>query len=250
MSENTSAPEWYRDWFGEEYLALYPHRDEDEAKVGVELLVRALGRPSERVLDLACGAGRHLLEFKRLGIQAVGLDLSMALLRQAKAGEASLLLVEGDMRHLPFADGSFQVVTNFFTSFGYFSRPADDLQVLSEIRRVLRSDGAFMLDFLNADRVRRALVPRDERSLGERRVVQERRLEDDGKVVVKDIRIYERGRTEPSSTFHERVRLYEPSELIEMLASAGLEPNSTYGDYEGGEACRDCPRYILIGHAT
>ncbi|UCF19522.1 MAG: methyltransferase domain-containing protein [Gemmatimonadota bacterium] len=250
MSETARAPEWYREWFGEEYLALYPHRDEDEAQAGVALLMSVLGRPDGIVLDLACGAGRHMREFRRRGVQAVGLDLSIAQLRQARAGPEKLVVVEGDMRHLPFAAASFQVVTNFFTSFGYFAQPEEDLQVLAEIRRVLSRDGAFMLDFLNADRVRRALIPRDERNLGERRVVQERRLEEKGKVVVKEIRIYERGRDRPVGTYYERVRLYAPMELVEMLSAAGLKPDSTYGDYHGGEACSDCPRYILIGHAT
>ena len=53
MSSSQEAPEWYRDWFGEEYLALYPHRDEEEARDGVDLLIRACGRPSGLVLDLA-----------------------------------------------------------------------------------------------------------------------------------------------------------------------------------------------------
>ena len=129
MSGSVRAPEWYRDWFGEEYLALYPHRDEEEAKASVELLVKAVGRPKGPLLDLACGAGRHMLEFQRRGLTAVGLDLSMPLLKQARTRGPDLLLVQGDMRHLPFADGSFQVVANFFTSFGYFAEPEDDVRV-------------------------------------------------------------------------------------------------------------------------
>ena len=107
-----------------------------------------------------------------------------------------------------------------------------------------------MLDFLNAHRVRRGLVPRDERALGDRRVVQERRLEQDGKYVVKEIRIYEPGQIQPAGNFLERVRLYEPDELVEILSDSGLEPDRTYGDYHGGDACSDCPRYILVGRAS
>jgi SAM-dependent methyltransferase len=244
------APEWYRDWFGEEYLALYPHRDEEEARAGVRLLLEASGRPHGRTLDLACGAGRHLLEFERVGITALGLDLSSTLLEQARHNGPELLLVQGDMRNLPFANGGFDVVVNFFTSFGYFAEPEDDEQVLAEIRRVLRSGGRFMLDFLNADRVREGLVARDERTLDGRRIVQERRLEEGGNVVVKEIRIFGPDGEELEGTYFERVRLYTPDELRAMLHAARLHPDDAYGDYSGAAPCRDCPRFILLGHAV
>jgi SAM-dependent methyltransferase len=250
MSESKRAPEWYREWFGEEYLALYPHRDEEEAMAAVELTLAACGRPGGRVLDLACGAGRHMLEFERRGIEVVGLDLSQPLLRQAQARRPHLALVRGDMRALPFRDGEFDAVVNFFTSFGYFAEPEDDAKVLDEVRRVLRRGGCFLLDFLNADRVRRNLVPRDERRLGDRRVVQERRLEEDGRVVVKEIRIFGPDGGAPTSSYCERVRLYTPAELAAMLEGAGLRPERSYGDYSGEPACADCPRHIVVGHAV
>ncbi|NIR43016.1 MAG: class I SAM-dependent methyltransferase [Gemmatimonadetes bacterium] len=250
MSETRRLPEWYRDWFGEEYLALYPHRDEEEARDGVELVMQHCGRVDGLVLDLACGAGRHMLHFRRLGVTPVGLDLSASLLRQARDLDSEMRLVRGDMRHLPFADSSFALVANFFTSFGYFAEPEEDRRVLGEIRRVLRGGGCFALDFLNAQRVRDGLVPRDERKLGDRRVVQERRLEEDGRVVVKEIKIYGATADRPESVYFERVRLYEPDELVTLLRNADLEPKHTFGDYTGGPACPDCARYILIGYAT
>jgi SAM-dependent methyltransferase len=249
MTWRARPPDWYRDWFGEEYLSLYPHRDAEEARAAVDLVLRVAGPPEGLVLDLACGAGRHMIEFKRRGLTAIGLDLSGPLLRQARAEDPDLILVRGDMRHLPFGDGSFQLVANFFTSFGYFEDPDEDFGVLAEIRRVLRPGGRFALDFLNAQRVRSQLVEDDERSLGQRRVVQKRRLEDNGNIVVKKISIFEPDQEDPVSTYFERVRLYSPEELLDMLQSAGLQPEDTFGDYAGGPACSECPRYILLGHA-
>ncbi len=250
MSDSKRAPEWYREWFGEEYLALYPHRDQEEATAAVELTLEACGRPAGRTLDLACGAGRHMVEFERRGIEAVGLDLSGPLLRQARARGRGLALVRGDMRALPFADGTFDTVVNFFTSFGYFAEPEEDARVLAEVRRVLRRGGCFLLDFLNADRVRRNLVPRDERRLGDRRVVQERRLEDGGRIVVKEIRIFGPDGGAPTGSYLERVRLYAPDELAALLEAARLQPERSYGDYSGAPACADCPRHIIVGHAV
>lgn len=250
MSSTKETPDWYREWFGEEYLALYPHRDDEEAREAVELVIRSLAWSRGPILDLACGAGRHLREFVRRGIEAVGLDLSSTLLQEGKEATPGLMLTQGDMRHLPFADASFALVVNFFTSFGYFAEPEEDQRVLDEIRRVLCSDGCFMLDFLNAERVRRNLVSEDTRVVDGRQVTQRRRLEDDGRVVVKEIHIGATQEGGSASTFYERVRLYSPAELSLLLRAAGLEPELTFGDYSGGPACADCPRYILLGHAV
>jgi SAM-dependent methyltransferase len=243
-------PEWYRDWFGEEYLALYPHRDEEEARAAVDLVCRGCAPPEGMILDLACGAGRHMLEFERRGLKAIGLDLSAPLLQQAHDSNSDLRLVRGDMRHLPFADASFQFVANFFTSFGYFADPEEDARVLVEIRRVMKLGGYFALDFLNAERVRAGLVDGDERLHDDRRVVQKRRLEENGKVVVKEIRIFEANDDRPLGTYYERVRLYTPDELQAMLRAACLEPERSYGDYNGAPPGPEAPRFILFGHAA
>ncbi|UCC85106.1 MAG: class I SAM-dependent methyltransferase [Gemmatimonadota bacterium] len=243
-------PEWYRDWFGEEYLALYPHRDEEEARAAVDLVCQGCAPPDGLILDLACGAGRHMLEFERRGLKVIGLDLSAPLLKQANDSKSDLRLVRGDMRHLPFADGTFQFVANFFTSFGYFADPEEDARVLSEIRRVLLPDGCFALDFLNAERVRAGLVEGDERLHDGRRVVQKRRLEENGNVVVKEIHIFEANDDRQVGIYYERVRLYTPAELEAMLRDAGLEPERSFGDYSGAPAGPEAPRFILFGHAV
>jgi SAM-dependent methyltransferase len=238
---------WYRRWFGEEYLEVYPHRDQGEAARGVELVLRSLPLPAGgRVLDLACGAGRHLTELRSHGLSAAGLDLSLPLLRIGR-GEGSPV-ARGDMRVLPFRSGAFDLVTNFFTSFGYFDDPADDLRVLGEVRRVLRTGGFFAFDFLHAERVRATLVSRDERSAGGRRIVQTRSLLDAGRTVEKRIEILDPANRLPH-VFHERVRLYEPDELRRLLGGAGLTVSATFGDYEGKPLTADSPRVIHLGKA-
>lgn len=238
---------WFRHWFGEEYLSLYPHRDLDEARQAVDLLLDTTGYgPGTSVLDLACGPGRHVLELTRAGLDAIGLDLSGPMLERAREHEPALRLVRGDMRILPFRDASFQVVTNFFTSFGYFLDSDDDRAVLLEVRRVLREGGCFVLDFLNADRVRENLKPREVREIEGAVVRQERRLVEEGRFVEKRITLETE---EGTRSFVERVRLYGPEELREMLAEAALRPERTFGDYGGGDFGRGAPRFIVMGRA-
>jgi SAM-dependent methyltransferase len=237
--------EWFEQWFGDEYLRAYAHRDDDDAERLVGLLdglgVTGAGR---RVLDLACGPGRHTAALARRGARVVGLDLSSALLRAAREAGAERL-VRADMRGLPFRDGAFDAVLNLFTSFGYFAADAEHATVLGDVARVLRRGGLFVLDFLNAPAVRAGLVPRDERTVDGSVVVQERWLSADGRFVHKRIQVGARAKV-----FAERVRLYERAELEAMMASHGLRAIRAAGDYEGAPHGPHSERLILVGERT
>lgn len=244
----TSGGGWYERWFGEQYLQLYPHRDATEAGDAVRLALDSCPIPADgRILDLACGGGRHLNEFMRGGALVFGLDLSLPLLTHARAIGARV--VRGDMRSLPFDGGSFSLVTSFFTSFGYFPSAAEDREVLVEVRRILEPGGMFVFDFLNADRVRANLLPRDERVVDGQRVVQTRTLTEEGHVVEKKIEIL--GPTDPlPHVFYERVRLYSAGDLQGILESCGLQVVQWFGSYAGEPLDSDSPRVILIGRAV
>lgn len=241
---------WYREWFGDAYLSLYPHRDDEEAERAVALL-RELRPPAdgERALDLACGSGRHLAPLRSAGWRAVGVDLSRELLGRARRRTGgSVPLVRGDMRRIPLADGAFAMVAQFFTSFGYFATRGEDARVLREVRRVLRAGGCFFLDFLHAAHVRRNLVPEDVLEVDGRTVRQVRSIEDGA--VSKRIEVEPGGPDGPARVFRERVRLYEPDELEGMMAEAGLPVEERRGDYDGAPFREDSPRLLLLARAA
>ncbi len=241
--------EWFRSWFGCEYLALYPHRNRVEARQAVDLLKDATAAaPGARVLDLACGAGRHLAELHRVGYRTAGLDLSAPLLAAARTVAPQATLVRGDMRRIPFRSGTFQVVSSYFTSFGYFAAEEDDRGVLAEVRRVLCAGGWFLLDFLNADQVEANLRERDWRTVAGMEVVQERRLVESGRIVEKRITISGPAGASPRA-FVERVRMYRPAELAALLASAGLEPGPRFGGYDRSPLAPDSLRCVLLARA-
>lgn len=242
-----SAPaEWFRDWFGQAYLELYPHRDEEEAARAVALYRERTGLPAgARVLDLACGAGRHLQRLRAAGLRATGIDLSAPLLRagRARPGVAGSL-VRADMRWLPFGAETFDGLVNFFTSFGYFLTPAEDIEVLREIRRVLRPGAPFLMDYLNAGWVIDRLDPESEGEINGTPVKQTRWVE--GDQVFKRIEIGGGSGREPE-VYHERVRLYSPDALRALLREQGLDATITFGGYDGTPFGGDSPRLLLIG---
>jgi SAM-dependent methyltransferase len=243
---------WYREWFGEEYLGLYSHRDRGEAEEHVGFVVRVLpGRP-HAVLDLACGAGRHTAALRSRGLRALGVDRSLLLLAESRqTGTPSWPRVAGDMRCLPFVDESFDWVLNFFTSFGYFETDEENVRVLAEIRRVLTGGGSFLIDFLNLDYALAHLAPEDSLRLegDEERLAEiDRWWDAHSRRLNKRIRVYRRGESSPARTFLESVRGYRPEEVAAQLDGAGLEVTARYGDFRGRPyAGASSERLILVG---
>ena len=244
--------EWFEQWFGEEYHALYPHRDEEDASRAVALIRSVVPWESgARILDVACGPGRHAAELARGGGRVVGFDLSWAMLRRAR-GRTRAALVRGDMRALPFRPGSFALAVNLFTSFGYFLSDDEHRRVVHQVAAALAPGGHFVLDYLNADQVRRTVqrsehAKRSWNGAGERRseVRVTRRIGTDGRFVIKEIELRDEGRR-----FEERVRLYGPDELAALLADAGLRVAARFGDYDGAAPGPDAPRVILVAART
>lgn len=233
--------EWFEQWFGEEYLKLYPHRDEVDAARAVNLIAEKLQLADRLVLDLACGPGRHAVHLRRAGADVVGFDLSLPLLSRARhRGVDVLPVVRGDMRRLPFAPCTFDVVVNLFTSFGYFSEDAQHRLVLRDVAAVLKAGGVLVLDYFNSDELRRYLVEREERSVGDQRVVIQRRISSDGGYVIKEIHLIDDGRS-----FVERVRLFNQAELENLMCDAGFEVKDRFGDYDGGPVTATSPRILI-----
>jgi SAM-dependent methyltransferase len=233
--------EWFEEWFGEEYLRLYPHRDETEANRAVSLICRSVGlQAGWRVLDVACGAGRHARAFVRAKARCFGLDLSATLLRLARQATTAPL-IRADMRWLPVRPGSMDLTVNLFTSFGYFDEDAEHMLALTEMISTVRAGGWFVIDFLNPAAVRRQLVPEETVKLSGETVRVNRSVSTDGRYVCKSIR------AAGGRSFQERVRLFEPDQMSHMLEQTGVIVRHRFGDYDASPLTPAAPRTILLG---
>jgi len=101
-------------------------------------------RSGENVLDVGTGTGVVAITAARSGARVTGLDLTPALLEQARANSRiarmeDIVWTEGDAESLPFPDASFDVV---LSQFGHMFAPRPEVAV-AEIRRVLKSGGRF-----------------------------------------------------------------------------------------------------------
>ncbi|HEY8256953.1 MAG TPA: methyltransferase domain-containing protein [Gemmatimonadales bacterium] len=235
--------EWYEEWFGEEYLQLYPHRDDADADRLVALILASVPfAPGWRVLDVACGAGRHARAFRAAGARCFGLDLSASLLRIAR-GVTDAPLIRADMRYLPVRPASMELTVNLFTSFGYFEHDVEHARALGEMVTTVRPGGWFVIDLLNPSAVKSGLVPQETIKTTTATANVTRTLSADHRSVCKAIQ-WSNGKR-----FVERVRLFEPDEIADMLAQAGVSVEHRFGDYDGHAMTPSSARTILVGRA-
>jgi SAM-dependent methyltransferase len=231
---------WYQEWFGEEYLELYSHRDENEARQQVAFFREQCGLVSGPLLDLACGTGRHIQELQSHGYHAVGCDLSYTLLRTGVTEYGSMPVARADMRHLPFCDGVFAGLVNFFTSFGYFSSEDENSQVVREMGRVLDGGAVFLFDYLNVHRELETLVQREMRTTPLGEVLIERWYDRSDRSINKRMTIGQK-------RYLERVRGYDLDEISAMFSACKLTIRSAFGNFDGTPFDRTSPRLILVG---
>jgi len=239
---------WYKTAFDSLYPILYPHRNRADALRAVRFLRNQIPtRQGGLVLDLCCGAGRHLVELSAAGLRAVGLDLSRPMLESAARDLETQgfdpMLVQGSMDRLPFRN-AFDLAVNFFTSFGYFETDEENGAVLREVAQALQPGGRFIIDYMNAPWVRATLVPHSvEQTATKLQVDTRRSIEGQPPRVVKRIKV-SGGRVERQIV--ESVRLFERSELTSMLEQAGLRVAGTWGDFDGRVYGEMAPRCILM----
>jgi SAM-dependent methyltransferase len=227
--------DWFEDWFAsDEYLTVYSHRDQTEAENLRQLILDKITLPAEsRILDLACGAGRHAIAFAKKGYHVTAVDLSENLLnigrREAIRQEVSVDFSRQDIRSV-HVDGSFHMVLNLFTSFGYFEKDEENFGIFRTAHQYLDQAGYFVFDFLNEAYVKKNLIPfsLDERDGGV--IKQTRSIEDNH--VVKKIELHLRGKEQ---TFIERVMLYDHNTLINELQKTGFSITGLFGEYDGAE---------------
>lgn len=225
---------WFEHWFDSPlHEQLYAQRDATDANRLAELISGHI--PVDQyphLLDLACGRGRHSLNFANRGYRVTGVDLAPTAISRAKT-KAAQAGVEidfrvGDMR-IPLNE-TFDVVVNLFTSFGYFSDESENERPIAAMASMVRSAGHVWIDFLNPGCVRSGLIPTDEGSIPGWRYTIRRWIE--GGAVHKEIHLIEDASGD-EQIFTEYVQLLE-LEWFEVTARKyGLELQTTYGDYDG-----------------
>lgn len=98
-------------------------------------------RPGERVLDVGAGTGISTEELARSGAYAVGVDISLGMLRAGRRTRPHVPLLAGDALRLPFPDATFDAVTISFA----LRNVVDTGAALREFARVTRPGGRLVV---------------------------------------------------------------------------------------------------------
>ncbi len=239
--------EWFKDWFNtEEYLDVYRHRNEDDAKGLVDLILSKVNiPPGSKILDMACGAGRHSILFAQHGFKVTAVDLSEKLIKVAKktAAEVNLNIdfIESDLRHFAISE-KFDLVVNLFTSFGYFEKDNENFKIIKTAFDHLKENGFFIIDFFNQGYVEKNLINKSVDIIPGGLITQERKIENSRVEKLITINKYD-----VEQKFLESVRMFKPEELISAVVSTGFNVHEVLGDFDGNSfSFSTSPRVIIF----
>lgn len=232
----TLSNEYSARWFST-FLDTVPA---DRTRAEVAFLRRNL--PLERyrrVLDLACGPGRHALSLGDAGYAVTGVDVDPRALdaaRERAGGDPEF--VEADMRDLGELGEEFDAVICMWQSFGHFDA-ATNRSVLAEIAGRLRPGGRLVLDLYN----RRFFEPRQ----GVRRI-ERNGIEIEERKEVRDGRLFVRLRYGDSGAVDRfEWQVFTTDEIVAVAAREGFAPRLTCREFdEARPASEDCPRMQLV----
>jgi SAM-dependent methyltransferase len=219
---------WFEHWFDTKYYhILYKDRDDSEAQLFMKNLSETLGiTQNHKVLDLACGKGRHALYLNSLGHNVVGVDLSKSSISSAKKFENERLkFFVHDMRQ-PIKDRKFDFVLNLFTSIGYFDDELDNVRMLKSVHSYLEDEGVLLIDFLNVQKVQNELEPHAIKSIDGIDFTIEKQVVNG--IIEKNIRFTDKGE---DFAFQERVHALSLEDFKKYLSAANFEIFKYAGDY-------------------
>ncbi|WP_420580288.1 class I SAM-dependent methyltransferase [Reichenbachiella sp.] len=228
-----SKKEWFDEWFNTIYYhILYKHRDYEEAAAFLDHLIDYFNiETNAKILDLACGKGRHSIYLNKKGFDVTGVDLSEENIKFASTKQNDTLhFAVHDMRDV-FSKEEFDYVFNLFTSFGYFDSKEENLKVIDATIQSLKPGGKFLLDFLNPYVVVNNLVHEEDKTIENIHFNIQRKYTDD-EFIVKNIIVDDHGQ---HYEFQEKVKAIRRTDFLAYFEKINLKVIDIFGDYELSE---------------
>ncbi|NQU81882.1 MAG: methyltransferase domain-containing protein, partial [Bacteroidetes bacterium] len=235
--ESYLIPDWWKRIFNSMYLKTDGDVVEDSSitEKEVNLFTEILKPKNDAViLDLACGQGRHIIELARRGYTNLfGLDRSHYLIQRAKkianVEGLTISLKEGDARKLPYPVDTFDYVLILGNSFGYFENLEDDVKILSEVFRVLKPNGLFLIDVADGNYLKDNYSPRSWEWIDKKHFVcRERSLASDNERLISREVVTNIQKGVIVDQFYAE-RLYTKESLSEQLDKAGFKKIKFHG---------------------
>jgi SAM-dependent methyltransferase len=231
----------------DDYLYFYSESLTDErTDVEVRALVRLLELDAPmKILDLACGFGRHTNRLAALGHRMTGVDITPGFLEIARQDalnrKVNVQYMLGDMRHITFKS-KFDCVVLLFTAFGYFS-DEENYQVLVNVRKALKPGGLFVFDTHNRDGFLKGLQPSFVTDKEGNMMIDRISFDSiQGRFYNKRV-VFRNGIRKDKPFF---VRLYNPNEIQALINQAGLEVEQIYGGWDAKPLSSETRQMVIV----
>jgi ubiquinone/menaquinone biosynthesis C-methylase UbiE len=242
------TPNWFEDWFNSPYYhQLYKHRDEEEAELFLQELITHLKPPAgARMIDWACGKGRHCKVLNDMGFDVTGVDLSEASIRAAVPDENEQLhFYRHDMRN-PFRINYYDYAFNIFTSFGYFLTRREHDSAIHSMAVGLRKGGTLVMDYINVNKAGQDLPQSYLQQESAELVFQIAKWQDEHHIF-KQIQVADAPGGTLRHLFTERVAKFTLHDFTDMMSYQGLQIREVFGDYQlASFDAATSPRLIIV----
>ena len=216
----------------------------------VDFIIKTLALTGkEKILDLACGFGRHSLSLVKRGYQVVGVDITKEYINDAKtSAEKESLHAEficSDIRDISF-ENEFDVVLNLADgAVGYLESDEENLKIFDKISSALVSGGKHFMDLCNADHAE-LCFPRRGWEIGEKSLALSL-LEwdkDNRKMIYAGWNVpYGLPAEKPEFIEGDSYRLYSKAEIQEILGNRHMKIIKTFSNYYGK---KDSPQELQL----
>ena len=212
----------------------------------VDFIMERLGlRPGDRVLDLACGFGRHSIELARRGCSVVGVDITpdyvahAASIAEQSGLDAQFIL--SDIRDIAF-DSEFDAVISMGDgAVGYLENDEENLKIFDVIARALKPCGRHLMDIMNADYAERHF-PCQLWDAGERCLTLSKFEWDSSTRIMmygqQDF-LYGQPLSRPVIDKGNPTRLYSLAEVESIMSQRGMEVVEAFSDFNAAPASPD-----------
>jgi len=220
---------WFQYWFNSPYYhILYGNRNDEEAELLIDnLLAHLKPEANSKIIDIACGRGRHSIYLNKKGYDVTGIDLSEQSIKFAQQFEQkNLHFYVHDMRKLSYIN-YFDIALNLFTSFGYFETEKDHVNSLKAFRKSLREDGTFVIDYFNTQKIIKNLTHQEIKTI-DGIEFHIKKFVAEGKII-KHINFEHRLK---DYAFEERVQAFLLNDFEAMLEKSGLQIVEKFGNYQ------------------
>lgn len=234
----------HKTWYKENWtLDIKNQSWTEETRKQVDFLIQALAlNGSERILDLACGFGRHSLELARRGFPVVGIDITKAYIedaaRQADQETLPARFLHMDIREVPFRE-EFDVVLNLADgAIGYLENEEENLKIFDVIAAALRPGGKHLMDIMSADYAD-THFPCSLWDMGKTGLTLSRfEWDRESRILLYGQRDYAYGDvlTPPAFEKGDPIRLYHRQEIGQILEARNLRVKQVFSSFDGRPA--------------